>query len=344
MRISGNSSANNVRISAIIPSFNRADLIGETLRSLLSQSLPPHEVIVVDDGSGDGTPDVVASFGKDVTLVRQANAGPGPARNTGFARACGDVIHFMDSDDLCAPENYALAAAAFAAGADMTYGPWLKTRIAGNLLDPEAVAVQQHPVPAGPQMSALVLMMDWDTVLQPCFFRRELIERAGPYRSDLKTCEDVELLYRITRLARAPMHVPGGLVLYRVHPENQISQQNFVARLHDQARLCAVFQENLDARLDLNQALRRRFKQKTLDVAAELALLAPSAEHRLLSEATWLDQRTRGVRRLARRLAGKLTHLREGHRYTAPYAAAPLHQGQREQIARMGYVLPHGPD
>lgn len=329
-----------MRISAIIPSYNRADLIGETLRSLLAQTLPPHEVIVVDDGSSDGTPDVVAAFGKDVTLICQANAGPGPARNTGVARASGDVIHFMDSDDLCAPENYALAEAALNAGADMTYGPWMKTKFAGNVLDPERVAVQQHPIPAGSLMSTLVLLMDWDTVFQPCFFRRDLIDRAGPYRSDMRTGEDIELLYRIACLARAPVHVPDGLVLYRVHPENQISHQNFTARLCDSARLCTVFERNLEGRDDLGAAIKRRFRQKKSDIAAELAEFAPTAEPQFLSDASWLDQQTRPLRQFARRLSAKLSDLREGHRYTAPYAAAPLRVSQREQIARMGYTLP----
>ncbi len=194
------------RISTIIPCYNRADLIGETLRSVLGQTRPPHEVIVVDDGSTDGSADVVGTFGAAVKLIRQTNAGAGPARNAGFAASIGDMVHFMDSDDLSSLNSYAVAAARIEEGADMTYGPWLKTRFDGTRLDPEPVALQQAPVP-GP-MDLLVLAMKWVTVFQPCFFRRSLIEQIGPYRADLKPSEDTELLYRILAAARAPVHTP----------------------------------------------------------------------------------------------------------------------------------------
>ena len=89
-----------MRLSVIIPTFNRADCIGRTIDSVLAQSLPADEVIVVDDGSVDETPSVVARHGARVRYVRQANAGVAAARNHGARLAGGHWIAFVDSDDL----------------------------------------------------------------------------------------------------------------------------------------------------------------------------------------------------------------------------------------------------
>ena len=131
-------------ISVIIPAYNRAGLIGETLQSLLNQTLPAREIIVVDDGSTDDTARVVERIAEELEVrrleiddkqgagssdqgaldsrhspldsqpaakprlrvIRQQNAGPGVARNRGLAEATGEFIHFFDSDDVAAPNKH----------------------------------------------------------------------------------------------------------------------------------------------------------------------------------------------------------------------------------------------
>ena len=144
-------------ISVIIPAYNRASLIGETLRSLLNQTVPAKEIIVVDDGSTDGTVEqTLEAFedwkletgnlkndGRDqfsenskyniqnptLKILRQANAGPGAARNRGLAEATGEFIHFFDSDDIAAPNKHEVQLQALLeTGADIAYGPWCKGR------------------------------------------------------------------------------------------------------------------------------------------------------------------------------------------------------------------------
>lgn len=92
------------RVSAIVPSYNRADFLAETIGCLLAQTTPPHEIIVVDDGSTDETPAVVSTFGARVRYVRIENSGAPVARNVGAALATGDWLWFCDSDDLWRPE------------------------------------------------------------------------------------------------------------------------------------------------------------------------------------------------------------------------------------------------
>lgn len=90
--------------SLIIPSYNRGNLIGQTLRSALAQTVPFNEIIVVDDGSTDNTPEVVQQFADRVRYFRTANQGVQRARNTGVAHAQSERVVFCDSDDLLDPD------------------------------------------------------------------------------------------------------------------------------------------------------------------------------------------------------------------------------------------------
>jgi len=325
-----------MRISTVIPAYNRADLIGETLRSVLSQTRPPAEVIVVDDGSTDGTADAVAAFGSAVTLVRQANAGAGAARNAGFARTSGDIIHFMDSDDLSSPNHYAVQAAAIEAGADLVYGPWLWVEFAGARLKSNGLAHQQGPLPGDLPMDQRVLG-GWVTVFQPCLFRRSLVEAAGPYRTDLKPSEDTELLYRLSYGARKIVHTPEMLVLYRVHPEGQISTRNLSERLIDQANLWDVLDAHTAARTDLADSVKRTARLRKLDIGVELARIDATRSRALRRSATRFERVTRPIRKLGERAAAWRRFHNTGSRLSRLYSPGPLTALQREQVALLGY-------
>lgn len=96
---------NSPKISVVIPAYNAEATVAKTLESVLAQSLPAHEVIVVDDGSRDNTSDVVEKFAPQVRLIRQENAGPSAARNHGIREATGDWIALLDADDTWWPEK-----------------------------------------------------------------------------------------------------------------------------------------------------------------------------------------------------------------------------------------------
>jgi len=92
-------------VSAIIPTYNGWRNLVEAVESVLAQDYSRIEVIVVDDGSTDETPDKMMPYADRITYIRQANAGPAAARNTGIEHARGDYIAFLDSDDLWHPEK-----------------------------------------------------------------------------------------------------------------------------------------------------------------------------------------------------------------------------------------------
>lgn len=91
------------RASVVIPAYNAARYLAETLDSVLAQTLPPHEILLVDDGSTDDTPAVAARYAGRVTHVRQPNRGVSAARNNGIGRATGNWIAFLDADDVWEP-------------------------------------------------------------------------------------------------------------------------------------------------------------------------------------------------------------------------------------------------
>ena len=104
-----------LRISVVIPTYNRSQWIEPAIRTVLEQQYPVTEIIVVDDGSTDDTPRIVATLDRSVRVIRQVNAGVSSARNIGAQEACGDWVAFLDSDDSWRPEKLARQAAAIVA-------------------------------------------------------------------------------------------------------------------------------------------------------------------------------------------------------------------------------------
>jgi glycosyltransferase involved in cell wall biosynthesis len=103
-----------LRISVVIPTYNRAAEIAAAVASVLAQTLPPHEVIVVDDGSTDMTPEALAPLMDRIRYVRKPNGGASSARNRGVLEATGDWIAFLDSDDTWDPRKLEKQAACVA--------------------------------------------------------------------------------------------------------------------------------------------------------------------------------------------------------------------------------------
>jgi glycosyltransferase involved in cell wall biosynthesis len=108
-------------ISVIVPSYNRADLIPQTVHSILNQSHPPAEVIVVDDGSTDNTETVLQQFGSAIKYLRIQNAGQARARNIGVEASTSEWIAFCDSDDLWQPDKLSGQVRLFAQAPDVEY-------------------------------------------------------------------------------------------------------------------------------------------------------------------------------------------------------------------------------
>ena len=125
------------KVSVIIPTYNRANFIEESIRTVLNQTYGDFELIVVDDGSTDNTAAVVGAVkDKRIRYIVRANGGPSAARNTGIAAATGELLTFLDSDDWMLPHNLSTLVGLLdeQPGADVAYG-WL------YLMDPYGMPI-----------------------------------------------------------------------------------------------------------------------------------------------------------------------------------------------------------
>lgn len=227
-----------MKLSVVIPAYNRAHLIGETLRSLLVQTRPADEIIVVDDGSTDETAAVAAASGGIVKVIRQTNGGPASARNTGFRAARGEFIHFFDSDDLAAPNKHAVQLAALeATSADIAYGPWIKGRLADGKFTPSNHVFQQKGLPGGENLIKS-LLTNWSVVPHAALFRRTIVERAGGFPEDLFGTEDQQMFLACLLAGARVVHTPDTIEFYREGDAGKIteSKNGEMRRLREWAR------------------------------------------------------------------------------------------------------------
>lgn len=243
-------------ISVVIPAYNRAGLIGQTLQSLLNQTLLADEIIVVDDGSSDGTAEAAqAAFHRwegekvksrrwegvkvpEFKVTRQENAGPGAARNRGLAESRGEFIHFFDSDDIAAPNKHEVQVRGLQeSGADIAYGPWVKGHIVaaetlkeGNAeklkpvtwhFVPEGHVLQQKGLPHGDLVKELLTR--WSIVPQACMFRRSILERSGGFPDDMFIAEDQLVFLRCLLAGARVVHSPQTLTFYRLGDSGKLT-------------------------------------------------------------------------------------------------------------------------
>lgn len=211
------------KVSIIIPNYNRASLIGDTLENMLTQTLEPYELIVVDDGSTDHSVEVIKSFGDDVILIKQSNRGPGAARNRGLSVATGDFIQFMDSDDLFSKNKLEVQATELErTKSDLVFSPWVKLRFEGKLAIKENLVLQQK-MPSDKLPLLNWFLRSWSTVFQTFMIRHEFLKKIGGYREDLMPHEDSELFVRLMLLNPKITFTDQCITLYRLHQYAKIS-------------------------------------------------------------------------------------------------------------------------
>lgn len=205
------------RISVIIPCYNAALYIAATIESVLAQTLPAAEILVVDDGSQDNSLAVLAGFGERVRILTRENGGPAAARNLAIANATGDFIAFLDSDDLWEPEKLARQMAEFSAHPET--GLVFSEAIMFREENGERAALQRIGYTGDPTFRQL-LFGDYipnSTVI----VRREAIESTGPLNEsrELVGAEDYEYWMRIA-LRHQLRGIPASLAWYRIRPGN----------------------------------------------------------------------------------------------------------------------------
>jgi glycosyltransferase involved in cell wall biosynthesis len=195
--------------TVVVPVRNGADTIDDCLASVLALRYPGSlEIVVVDNGSRDGTTAALRGYGDRLVVVQESRLGPAAARNAGLRRARGEVVAFTDADCVVAPD-------------------WLE-RLVGPLADP-AVGIAGGRILARPPVGAVArfgevihdhrmaievyeppyaITMSWAS-------RRATLVQAGGFDESLRRCEDVDLSYRLVQAGHRLAYVPEAVVCHR---------------------------------------------------------------------------------------------------------------------------------
>lgn len=197
-------------VSVIIPAYNAEAFIVETVNSALNQTYQDLEIIVVDDGSKDGTVAALEAFGSGIRVHQQPNGGVARARNTGVALATGSWIAFLDADDLWLPDKLERQLAS--STAPMIFTDRFNIGSRGDLPELQSDVTPMH---GGDLFVALMRQGNFITNTS-VVMRRALFEQMGGFYTGLNGTEDWDLWIRIAE-AHAIGFVPEPLVRYRFH-------------------------------------------------------------------------------------------------------------------------------
>lgn len=207
-------------VSVIIPNYNYGDYLGAAIQSALDLDWPGVEVIVVDDGSTDHSRAVIASFGSRIAAILQENSGQLVACNKAFARSCGDIVIFLDSDDLLAPSLVREVVAVWNRRVSKVQ---VQMRVIDAAGKPTGSYFPQYAVVPSPQQLRAAMLAACSYATPPGsgnIYSRWFLERIFPLQ---ETCGKANDTYSI---AAAPLlgdviTIPKALVCYRVHDRNQ---------------------------------------------------------------------------------------------------------------------------
>src|SRR5262245_59578198 len=182
------------KVSVLIPVYNGSEFIASAVNSALMQQCVDVEVIVIDDGSTDATPRVLATYGDRIRVLRQTNAGHVKARNNGSKMATGDWLAFLDADDEWLPDKLAKQLARADARTTMVYTDRRNfvevDRITGKQSDTQELL-------EGALFESLLLVGNFITV-SSVIVRKDIYLQLGGFEESLNVCEDWDMWLRFT--------------------------------------------------------------------------------------------------------------------------------------------------
>jgi GT2 family glycosyltransferase len=210
------------RVSVIMPCFNAAAHLNEAVQSVLTQTYKDVELIIIDDGSTDDSPDLIAEVRNHepqrILTLRQSNKGPYPARNLGLAHAKGDRVAFLDADDYW-DTNFIkeLSDAMDRSGAKLAYCGWQNVGIGGPGKQPYT------PPDYCEEDVVLAFLRDCPWPIHAALVSRDVITRVGGFSERYFSSLDYDFWLRLMAVTHEMIRVPRVLAYYRWHGAGQIS-------------------------------------------------------------------------------------------------------------------------
>jgi glycosyltransferase involved in cell wall biosynthesis len=215
-----------MKISVVIPAYNAAATIERTVRSVLAQTRPADEIIIVDDGSGDDTAQIAGRIDNCIQVIRQANAGSSVARNRGIEAASGDWIAFLDADDEWLPAKLQMQEAFLLAHPDLVWEY-------GNYLSAHTGVVSKKPVLPHRESDKIVFddylrafcegFYAWTSTLM---IYRGVFGKAGLFVPGMKRGQDTDLWFRIAYHYPRIGYISAPLAIYHRDTPNSSTKVN----------------------------------------------------------------------------------------------------------------------
>lgn len=223
-------------ISVIIPAYNCARFVGDAIESVLNQTVQPDEVIVVDDGSTDETESVVEKFNGKVRYVYQENAGASAARNTGLDLAKGDLVSFIDADDIWVENKLEMQL-------DLLYKNPEFDIIIGLLY---RIPIEKTDQIIGKKIEG----GEHATSLGSSLMKKEVFDKIGRFDEDMIMSQDIDLFFRILESDINVLGHEDVVQFYRRHDRNMTLNEKKANLYHLKA-----FKKSLNRRRDSGQKL-----------------------------------------------------------------------------------------
>lgn len=259
-------------IAVVVPTFNRAGYLEAAIDSALAQARPPDEIVIVDDGSTDETPALLAAYGGRIRSIRQDNRGQAAARNRGVIEARTEWIAFLDSDDCWEPGTLTRLERAVQ---EFPSAGLIAMRARVVRADGTRTARVQGKRSKGPFFTTRsILMGDAGGILTP-MVRRSLFVEVGGFDTTLRAAEDVDLWLRLS-FRTTLVGVPERLLLRRAHASNLSADRAVDARSW-LTILDKLAVEHPEFARDERWVYRRALGKERLRLGREL--LAKGADH-----------------------------------------------------------------
>ncbi|PLZ97231.1 glycosyl transferase family 2 [Fischerella thermalis CCMEE 5268] len=199
-------------VSVIIPCFNAARWLAETIDSCLQQTYPNIEIIVIDDGSTDNSLEILKSYGDKIIWENCSHQGGNHARNFGFALSKGEYIQFLDADDYILPEKIERQVRFLeTTGVDVVYGDW---RYKHHLPDGTSY-LDKIEIPGEQADIIESLLVDWWTALASLLYRRTAVEKSGGWDEELAAAQDRDFFLSVVINGAKVLYQPGCYSVYR---------------------------------------------------------------------------------------------------------------------------------
>lgn len=211
-------------VSIVIPCYNAERWVSRAIESALGQTYTNTEVIVVDDGSTDGSLNLIKEFNREINWISTSNRGPCAARNIGLKAARGEWIQFLDADDLLHPDklHLSLKSCEDYPSVEFVWAPHISIGEEFSLNSSEARALE--PLDTQVTLSQNALLAHYAPSM--AMFRYKFLERVGHWNESLKRWVDLEYHARIAALLPWYARLSKPLYLYRHHGGERISNSN----------------------------------------------------------------------------------------------------------------------